>query len=58
MLKEKIKMIDKEKNKFRHDIINYKRKNDLLKENLKKENIKTNTLMHEIEYIIDKNKKN
>ncbi len=56
MLKEKIKVIDKEKYKFRHDIINYKRKADLLKENVKKENIKTNTLMHEIEYLIDKNK--
>jgi len=56
MLKEKIKQIDKEKQKIRHDIINYKRKNDLLKENLRKENIKSNTLINEMEYIIYQNK--
>lgn len=57
MLKEKIKIIDKDKHKLRHDVINYKRKNDMLKESLKNENIKMNSLMHGIEYLIDKNKK-
>lgn len=56
MLKEKIKQIDKEKQKIRHDIINYKRKNDILKENLRKENLKSSTLMNEMEYIIYQNK--
>jgi len=56
MIKEKIKQIDKDKQRFRHEIINYKKKTDLLKENLKKENIKTNTLIHEMQYLIDSNK--
>lgn len=56
MIKEKIKQIDKDKQRLRHEIINYKKKTDLIKENLKKENIKINTLIHEMEYLIDNNK--
>lgn len=52
MLKEKIGQIDKHKHKFRYEIINFKKKNDLLKEKIKHINIKSNTIVHELQDLV------
>lgn len=51
-----MKCVDNEKKKLRHEIIQYKKNTDNLKENLKKKHIKMNTLMSEIEHLVESNK--
>ncbi len=56
MIKEKINQINRDKKRIRNQIINYKKKTDTIKENLKKENIKINSIIQDMEYLLDNNK--